>query len=129
MPPSRGRPTHPHAKAERIDHAHSADFSARTIGSSAMTRVHQGSDDHRQIQSLVMHVDSASISKDEGSQTNGIEQSNLHHQYPKPSLAAVPPMSLFMPSPISQKMRAPPNPFSLQQYKKRSDTQNAGACT
>ena len=88
--PVEAGPTHPHANAERIDHAHSADFSARTIGSSAMTRVHQGSDDHRQIQSLVMHVDSASMSKDEGSQTNGIEQSNLHHQYPKPSLAAVP---------------------------------------
>jgi hypothetical protein len=88
--PVEAGPTHPHAKAERIDHAHSADFSARTIGSSAMTRVHQGSDDHRQIQSLVIHVDSASMSKDEGSLTNGIEQSNLHHQYPKPSLAAVP---------------------------------------
>jgi hypothetical protein len=37
-----------------------------------------------------MHVDSASMSKDEGSQTSGIEQSNLHHQNPKPSLAAVP---------------------------------------
>ena len=45
--PVEAGPTHPHAKAERIDHAHSADFSARTIGSSAMTRVHQGSDDHR----------------------------------------------------------------------------------